>query len=123
MEIKEQIEQEIDSVITGKKTIRDAAQEILDMFGPEKLTLNRLHYEDGKFDLNLYHPLFAHLLSDIVSTFDDTGGINYVEFSMQHETRGSFTVLIQRDAGLTPAQKNIMLEAENKQLRNQEATR
>lgn len=96
-----------------------SARKILDLFDPEKIMVERLHVENGHFDMNLQHPLFMVLCNDIVNTFDDAGGINYVEFSMVHKTRGEFSVLIQKSDGFTPAQKNIILTAENAGLKEQ----
>jgi DNA-directed RNA polymerase subunit L len=83
-----------------------------DNLSPENLTIEEMHLKNGKLDINFKHPLFAIICSELVKTFDDYGGTNYVEFTMEHETRGKFSVLIQKKDGLTPAEKNTELKKE-----------
>lgn len=120
------IEQEIAQIIIdhayafrdGKQpNSLDAAEKILDLFKPETVIVNEMHFVDGKMDINVQHPLFIGICSEIVKTFDDAKGINYVEFTMEHKTRGEFSVLIQRHDGMTPAEKNIILTAENARMK------
>lgn len=66
--------------------------------------VHEVHYKDNHFKLDLEHPVFAHVVSQMVELFDKQHGVNYLEMQMAHPTRGLFVCTIQRKDGKTPAQ-------------------
>ena len=70
-----------------------------------------MHYENGKCDLVLSHPIMASIIAEAVNMFDQGGGRNYVSFRTNTEQRGRFEIIIQRCGGKTPAEKNGELTA------------
>jgi len=70
-----------------------------------------MHYENGKCDLVLSHPIMASIIAEAVNMFDQGGGRNYVSFRTKTEQRGRFEIIIQRCGGKTPAEKNGELTA------------
>ena len=82
------------------------------------IEVEELHMSKERgLQLQLRHPLFAHLAKELLSLFDGEGAVNYLEFSVQTEDRGPFSVTIQRLEGETPAQVNARLQAEIGRLR------
>lgn len=75
----------------------------------EDVIVKKLEFPDerGMLSITAKHPGFMALASEIVRLFKDQKGVNYVEMRMNSGDPefGSFDVLIQRVAGITPAQK------------------
>lgn len=88
----------------------DAANGRLELF-PEPI-LESFHYEGGKANLLLSHPVVAHIAADMATMFDETGGLNYATFEVLHKpTNRGFVFTIQLKTGLTPHQKEVAANA------------
>jgi hypothetical protein len=83
--------------------------------------------EKGGISLTARSPAFAAFANECVKMFKEDGGVNYVEWRMSAGDPGFgiFTVVIQREAGETPAQQNGRLREElrlaNLQIREYQA--
>lgn len=82
----------------------------------EGVTITKIQYPDpdGGIMLQARSPAFAILAAECIKLFKETGGVNYVEWRLGCEdpTFGTFKVIIQREAGETPAMQNVRLRAE-----------
>lgn len=71
--------------------------------GPE---IQRMEYSRERgFEMEVKHPEAWRITAGLVTFFLDSGGKNYVEFSVWHEKTGELTVTVQRRNGETPAQQ------------------
>jgi hypothetical protein len=88
---------------------------------PKDVEIKRIEYPDEKGGLSMVasHPGFATLAIECVRLFREGHGVNYVEWTMQSGDPefGTFSVVIQRRAGVTPAEKATRLAKENEALR------
>jgi len=53
-----------------------------------------------------------HLLQALVEMFDNAGAVNVLEMTCNHQTRGDFTITIQRQAGKTFGTLNAELKTQ-----------
>lgn len=78
-----------------------------------------MNFQKGSMDAVLKYPGVAILASEVAGYFDESGGKNWVEFTMYDDaSMRMFVVTIQRRGGETPAQKIKRLEAEIEQLKD-----
>ena len=76
----------------------------------EDVILHSLQYPDDQGGLSamMSHSSFAVVASAFVRYFKESGGVNYMEFTMADKNDpafGDFTVMIQRKNGKTAAEK------------------
>lgn len=74
--------------------------------------------KDGGFStyrIILNHPWMHALAGGLIEVFEKFGGSNYLELAFFHEDTGEeYSLHIQRKSGLTPAQKAVKLEEDNR---------
>lgn len=72
--------------------------------------------EKGGLTVQARHPAFAALAIECMKMFKESGGVNYCEWTMNTDDPdfGTFTVLIQRKQGKTPAERVSDLEVQIK---------
>lgn len=82
----------------------------------DDVKVRKIEYPDknGGINLALGHPAFAILAQECVKLFKEQGVVNYCEWRLNSADPafGTFTVVIQREAGETPSQQNGRLRAE-----------
>lgn len=82
---------------------------------PDDVTISGIQYPDagGGLTVQAKHPAFAFLALETMKLFKKTGGVNYVEWTMgtQDPAFGTFSIIIQRKAGKTPAEKAAKYKA------------
>ena len=85
--------------------------------GVPEMTVEEIHQSRERgLQMRLKHPLFAEMADQICRLFDESGGINYVEFQVCSAKYGPMCVLIQKRDGETPAAQNMRLKERIKEL-------
>jgi hypothetical protein len=74
--------------------------------------LRRLHFEDGTFEAEYTGEVMNFIATAVVSQFKANGGENYFEMSLydRDEPFQRYTVTVQKQGALSPAQKATKLE-------------
>lgn len=71
----------------------------------EKAYVSGLTFAAGRTELTMSGGAVGLLASSFAGHFVGSGAVNYLELGLSHESIGAFTVTLQRQMGLTPAQK------------------
>lgn len=61
-------------------------------------------------------PELKNIMKEVVEMFKVLNAIDYIEIVFDYKTEDEFTFLIQKKEGLTPSEKNILLERKIKRL-------
>ena len=78
--------------------------------GVPELTVEEIHQSRERgLEMQLKHPIFAKLADELAKMFDETGAVNYLEYTVRSDKYGPMTVLIQKRDGETPAIQNDRL--------------
>ena len=77
-----------------------------------ELEVKELHFRAGKLDAVFRHPLFLYLAKSAIDLFFEDGAENYLSFRLGPDERGMFSLTIQREGGISPAEKVGQLETE-----------
>lgn len=79
--------------------------------GVPEISVDEIHMSKERgLQMEMSHPLFAKLTSDLCSLFEESGAENYVEYQVYSEKFGMMSVTIQKVSGETPAMKNERLK-------------
>lgn len=99
------------------KELEDKVQQLLmDDLNMMDWSLNEYNGMDIKLEGSIVHIIAASL----VEQFKGHNGINYVEFRfVDKETNEMYTLLMQKQSGLSPVEKAAKLEAELEALKKQ----
>jgi hypothetical protein len=73
----------------------------------------------GGYDITVKAPMIELIAETLVQEFKAAGGTNYVEWNLNHEDLGPFTITMQRRDGKTPANVAAEAKEESADLRQQ----
>ena len=86
----------------------------------EAVQITSMKYPDnGGMTLVAKHPAFLELAAESVKLFKESGGVNYVEWTMgtPDPDFGPFTIIIQRKNGKTPSERASEFKAALEEIR------
>lgn len=102
-----------------RKRIAELEEENKRLHVLNDLRVKKVESKDGKLDMTIEDPsgMLQLVVSCMVENFNREGGVNYVEWTVAHaETGETYSFLMQKRFGKTPAEINDELQGQVKKL-------